>query len=178
MTRGKSHSHLLFSAIATYVRRLFMIVLKCRLRTESFINDFLLCLILVLLSMIIITIALTSIARGVCVNNLSCRAIHAELYRRTDCTGFFGTNSCFSKRVNTNSKECCDAGNQDCWRTSPSADDALYWIDCDTDAHTQGFGQTVVACANCEINVYDNGMIVVNEEGGSKKTRAVYSCKY
>ena len=165
MTRGKSNSHVLA-------------VLKCRLRIELSINDIPLCLILVLLSIIIAIVGLISIASGVCVNNLSCRAIHGELYRRTDCNGIFGTNSCFSKRVNTNSRECCDAKNKDCWRTSPSADDALYWIDCDTDAHSRGAGQTIIACADCDINVYDNGMIVVNEAGGSKKTRAVYSCKY
>ena len=114
---------------------------------------------------------------AVCVNNLRSRAIHAELYRRDDCAGLFGINSCFSKRVEKNSKQCCDAGNQDCWRTGSSADDALYWIDCDTDAHTKGAGQTVVACADCDITVSDNGLIVVTEAGGAKRTRAMQSCK-
>ena len=135
-------------------------------------------MILVLLSIVIVTVVVTGIAKGVCVNNLSCRAIHGELYRRDDFSGTFGTNSCFSKRVNTNSKECCDAGDKDCWRTSPSGDDALYWIDCDTDRHSKGAGQITIACADCDINVYDNGMIVVYEAGGSKKTRATLACKY
>ena len=62
------------------------------------------------------SVLLIDIISSVCVNNLSCRDIHAEVYQREDCAGLFGTNSCFSKRVKANSKECCDAGNKDCWR--------------------------------------------------------------
>ena len=114
---------------------------------------------------------------AVCVYNHRSRAIHAELYRRDDCAGLFGINSCFSKRVEKNSRQCCDAGNADCWRSGTSADDALYWIDCDTDAHSRGAGQTVVACADCDITVSDDGLIVVTEAGGAKRTRAMQSCK-
>ncbi len=134
------------------------------------------CLVLALLSIICISLLLTNITSGVCVNNFSSRAIHAEVYQRDKCGGLFG-NPCFSKRVNKNSKECCDAGNADC-RTGTS-NDALYWIDCDTDARkSQGFGQAVVACSNCDINVDDSGMIVVIEANAQKNTRAVYACKY
>ena len=140
--------------------------------------QFVLILILVLLSVILMTILLLNIISGVCVNNLSCRAIHTEIYKREDCAGIFGINSCFSKRVNTNSRECCDAGNKDCWRAGTSEDDALYWIDCDTDAHNGIAGQTVVACADCDIDVYDSGMIVVKEAGGAQRTRATLACKF
>ena len=136
-------------------------------------------LILALLSITIICGLLISIATGVCVNNLSCRAIHAEIYRRGDCAGLFGINSCFSKKVNTNSKECCDSKNKDCWRSGSSADDALYWIDCDTDKRTkQGYGQTVVACATCVITITDSGLIVVTDEKGEQRTRAMQACKF
>ena len=121
---------------------------------------------------------LVNLISAVCVDNQSSRAIHAEIYQRDKCGGLFG-NPCFSKRVDKKSKQCCDAGNKDCWRSGSSSDDALYWIDCDTDKRTkQGFGQTVVACAACTITVSDNGLIVVTEEGGDKRTRAMQACKY
>lgn len=94
------------------------------------------------------SVSLINLVGGVCVNNLSSRGIHAEIYQRTKCGGLFG-NSCFSKRVNKKSRECCDAGNEDCWWSGLSS------VDCDTDKRTkQGFGQTAVACAKCEINIY------------------------
>ena len=121
--------------------------------------------------LIIISILFTSSTIGVCVNNRSCRAIHAELYERRG-------GKTFSKEVKANSTECCDAGNKDCW-TGKNADNALFWIDCDTKKRNKkGFGQTVVACSFCEISVYDNGLIVVNDEKEPKRTRAVFSCKY
>ena len=129
--------------------------------------------------MIMISVVSIDLISGVCVNNLSPRAIHAEIYRRGDCAGLFGINYCFSKRVPKNSKECCDSKNKDCWRSGSSADDALYWIDCDTDKRTkQGYGQTVVACATCVITITDSGLIVVTDEKGEQRTRAMQACKF
>ena len=114
---------------------------------------------------------LLSSTRSVCINNRSCRAIHAELYGDK---GF----KAFSKQVKENSTVCCDARDKNCW-AGPSADDALYWIDCNTKIRKKkGVGQTVVACSSCEINVYDNGLIVVNEEKEPSRTRAIFSCKF
>ena len=116
-------------------------------------------------------VLLLSSTIGVCINNRSCRAIHAELYERKGHKGF-------SKQVKENSTECCDAGDKNCW-AGASADDALYWIDCDTKKRTKkDVRQTVVACSSCEISVYDNGLIVVNEEKEPKRTRAIFSCKF
>ncbi|UJR08797.1 hypothetical protein I4U23_013053 [Adineta vaga] len=116
-----------------------------------------------LLQTIIIVLLLINITNGVCVNNDSCRSVHVELYNRGNC------KSCFSKKVGKNSKQCCDAGNKDCWRDSK--EDSLFWVDCDTDKRKKkGIGQTIVACTNCEINFYDSGLIVVAEDSGSKRT--------
>lgn len=133
--------------------------------------------ILGLLLVCITGVLLIHITNGVCVNNHSKRAIHAETFERSKCGGIFG-NPCFSKRVNKDSKECCDSTNSDCWG-GLSADDALYWIDRDTDSRDrQGYGQTVVACSACDITVYDDGSIVVTEEKGDKRMRAIQACKY
>ena len=59
-----------------------------------------------------------------------------------------------------------------------SKDDALFWIDCDTEKHEKGFGQTIAACSDCNIAVHDNGLIVVTEEQGAKKTRVTFACKF
>ena len=133
--------------------------------------------ILVLCSIIVVSVLLISFTTSVCVNNYSCRAIHAETFKRSECGGLFG-NPCFSKRADINKTECCDAGNSDCWG-GLNAKDSLYWIDCDTDSRNQqGFGQTIAACSACDITVYDNGMIVVTEEQGEQKTLGVFTCKY
>lgn len=138
---------------------------------------YILFLVLALLSIIIVSVLSISIVSGVCVNNYSCRAAHAETFERSKCGGLFG-NPCFSKRVDKNSTQCCDAGNSDCWG-GLSADDSLFWIDCDTDSRNQqGFGQSVVACSACDISVYDDGSIVVTEEQGEKRMRAIQACKY
>ncbi|CAF1459988.1 unnamed protein product, partial [Didymodactylos carnosus] len=79
----------------------------------------------------------------------SCRAVYAGIYDRDKCSGIFGTNSCFGKRVKSDSKECCDAGNKDC--RYGTVEDSLCWIDYDTDSRgkEKGVGQAVVACALC-----------------------------
>ncbi|CAF4688713.1 unnamed protein product, partial [Rotaria sp. Silwood2] len=114
---------------------------------------------------------------SVCVINHSCRAIHAEVYNRAGCATLFGLiNKCFSKRVARDSKECCDSGNSDCY--TGTRDDALYWMDCDTDSRKEkGVGQAVVACAACNIIVYDEGLIAVEPEKQPGQTIAVYACK-
>ncbi|CAF2505184.1 unnamed protein product [Rotaria sp. Silwood2] len=114
---------------------------------------------------------------SVCVINRSCRAIHAEVYNRDGCATLFGlVNKCFSKKVPHDSKECCDSHNHDCY--TGTANDALYWIDCDTDSRkTKGFGQAVVACAACNIIVYNEGLIAVEPENKPGQTIAVYACK-
>ena len=119
----------------------------------------------------IIVVLLVDTTKGVCVNNLSTRSIHAEIYNRGG--GLFDRS--FSKRVNVNSKECCNAGNSDCW--AGTAADALYWIDCDTDAHKKGSGQAIVACSFCDIDVYNGGLIVVTKEDQKDRPIAVYACK-
>ena len=126
---------------------------------------------ILVLSLMIIVELLMDLTIGVCVNNQSCRAAHAEVYDRSG--GLFVRS--FSKRINANSKECCDSKNPDC--RYGTADDALFWVDCDTDKKKESSGQVVVACSKCEINISDDGIITVTEEDEPKRTRAVYLCK-
>ncbi|CAF2822087.1 unnamed protein product [Rotaria sp. Silwood2] len=120
---------------------------------------------------------LLTFTNSVCVINRSCRAIHAEVYDRKSCGQLFGLiNKCFSKKVPRDSKQCCDSENSDCY--TGTTDDALYWMDCDTDSRKEeGVGQAVVACAKCNIIVYDEGLITVEPESKPGQTIAVYACK-
>ncbi|CAF1557058.1 unnamed protein product, partial [Didymodactylos carnosus] len=91
----------------------------------------------------------------------SCRAVYASIYDRDKCSGIFGTNSCFGKRVKSDSKECCDAGNKDC--RYGTVEDSLCWIDYDTDSRgkKKGVGQAVVACALCNFIISNEALLVI-----------------
>jgi len=125
------------------------------------------------LSLVVLSMALiVSFVKGYCVYNKGCRAAHAELYDRDQ--GWFSDE--FSKKVNVDGKECCNPGpDTGCIRGTD--EDAMLWIDCDTDSRSEkGFGQAIIACADCDVTINDNGMIVVSEVAGGK-TRSIYSCK-
>ena len=106
-----------------------------------------------------------------CVYNKGCVAAHAELFQRDTLNGF-------SKKVKAGTRECCDPNSSGC--VKGSKDDLLLWIDCDTNSRKgKGYGQGVVGCGECDINIFDSGMIeVVMAVGQSKgQMKSVYACK-
>lgn len=106
-----------------------------------------------------------------CVYNKGCVAAHAELFQRDTLNGF-------SKKVKAGERECCNPKSSGC--VKGTKDDLLLWIDCDTDSRNKkGFGQGVIACGDCDINILEAGMIqVVMAVGENKgKVLSIYACK-
>lgn len=106
-----------------------------------------------------------------CVYNKGTVDAHAELFDRDTLNGF-------SKKVKAGTRECCDPNSSGC--VKGSKDDLLLWIDCDTNSRKgKGYGQGVVGCGECDINILDSGMIeVVMAVGESKgQMKSVYACK-
>lgn len=106
-----------------------------------------------------------------CVYNKGCVAAHAELFERDTLNGF-------SKKVKAGERECCNPNSSGC--VKGTKDDLLLWIDCDTDSRKgKGYGQGVVGCGECDINILESGMIeVVMAVGKDKgKVLSIYACK-
>lgn len=123
--------------------------------------------------MVILNLLTKNVIHSICVNNHSCREVFAEIYRRNECASLIGTNKCFSKRVAAGASECCNGKDPACW--THSKEHSLYLINCD--AKNKQSGQTIVACSHCGINIYDNGLIVI-EKSEPEQTTAIYSCTY
>lgn len=114
---------------------------------------------------------MVELSTAYCVYNKGCVAAHAELFQRDTLNGF-------SKKVKAGERECCNPNSSGCVKGSKN--DLLLWIDCDTDSRKEkGFGQGVVACGECDINILEAGMIqVVMAVGEDKgKVLSIYACK-
>ncbi|CAF1427247.1 unnamed protein product [Didymodactylos carnosus] len=112
---------------------------------------------------------------SVCVENKSDRAAHAGIYNRDGRGGIFG-NPGFGKRIATCGKECCDAGNKDCYEGS--LETSFFWVDCDTDNRpTKGYGQLIVCCSNCLITFCGRDTITCTTEAKPDVLIATYACR-
>lgn len=103
-----------------------------------------------------------------CVINQSCQTkIHAEIWDRRRQSLFPDGFKADVPQGRENAA-CCAVTSSGCNYPNDGTGDILMWIDCGNG------GQSVVACATCDVIVNENSMIMVQDQG---TTLSFYACR-
>lgn len=121
-----------------------------------------------LITILTFVIYMVTESSSFCVINQSCQAtIHAEIWNRR-LQSLFPDGFKANVPQGIDKAACCAVTSSGCNYPNDGSGDILMWIDCGNG------GQSVVACATCDIIVNENNMIMVQDQG---KSVSFYACR-